>query len=105
MTPVPEMVERVARALYATRSYGDRDEGWADHVEAALAAIEAMREPTEAMVAALNNAVRRGVRTEGSEAHGFYGVYEPDDDAGPCRAMMAAALFPDSPPDQNLKTA
>lgn len=42
------MVERVARALVAFQQLPES--AWVDHVDMARAAIEAMREPTQAMV-------------------------------------------------------
>lgn len=52
-----EMVERVARAMYAHDSYKEGEPAWEDHSEQfrvvqrarARVAIEAMREPTEEM--------------------------------------------------------
>lgn len=46
------MVERVARALYGA---GDNAVGWESVVDEARAAIAAMREPTEAMLAILED--------------------------------------------------
>lgn len=45
------MIERVARAI-AKSAHGD-DEGWAAWVDEARAAVEALREPTEAMERAI----------------------------------------------------
>jgi hypothetical protein len=52
-----EMVERVARALCRSAALGDPgqayiDANWPNYSTAARAAIEAMREPTEAMIGA-----------------------------------------------------
>lgn len=61
MTVVPEMVERVARAIcgsegfYAPDGIGDhggREANWRFHIAEARAVIEAMREPTDAMTQA-----------------------------------------------------
>ena len=65
-------------------------------VRQALAAIAAMREPSEGMVAAMNDEITNGVRTEGYSDENQYGVYEPDDEAAPWRAMIDAALNPPS---------
>ena len=48
MTDLPEMVERVARAITTAR-YGSRCAFHAEHKKMAIAAIQAMREPTQAM--------------------------------------------------------
>ena len=59
MSETPEMVERVARACAAARFgtivdriyWNQESDSWRlAHIDIALAAIEAMREPTEAMV-------------------------------------------------------
>jgi hypothetical protein len=48
---VMDMVERVARAI-CEQEYGDENAGWDNQIPAAIAAIEAMREPTDEMVSA-----------------------------------------------------
>jgi hypothetical protein len=52
-----EMIERVARAIYKV----DGDKGWHLHskfyLDSARAAIEAMKEPTDAMMQALHEAM------------------------------------------------
>jgi hypothetical protein len=45
---VMDMVERVARAI-CKQEYGDENAGWDNQIPAAIAAIEAMREPTDEM--------------------------------------------------------
>lgn len=48
-----EITERVARALFKMfRSVPPQGEAWRDYLEDAKTVIEAMREPTEAMVLA-----------------------------------------------------
>ena len=63
-----DMVERVARAIYAV----DGGKGWHLHekfyVASARAAIEAMREPTEAMVASGESAASFGIGKPKDEA-------------------------------------
>lgn len=56
-----EMVERVAVVIASAleHAYQEREEPtFDDHVKAARAAIEAMREPTEAMVASIYGPLR-----------------------------------------------
>lgn len=85
-----EMVERVARATYEARPYGDEhagdliwdrlEDGWKDrHRDMARAAIEAMREPTDAMVDAAYGRERTGT------------------ERGNWRAMIDAALTETQP--------
>lgn len=85
-----EMVERVARAIYGARllDLGDRDYGF-EHLSdydkrllenAARLAIEAMREPTEAMKGALQ----------------FYGMLDGDPDEA-WDKTIDAALQPPAP--------
>ncbi len=52
MTPVPEMVERVARAMWEVDSALNWEDEMADYIMMARAAIEAMREPTQLMAEA-----------------------------------------------------
>ena len=81
MTDTPDMVERVARAIYA--SDGEENGPWnigTEHArkcyrENARAAIEAMREPTHAMV---DEAVR--VAQSGGMSI-FYGLVKQGPDA------------------------
>lgn len=50
-----KMIERVARAICATMSGTGDDHQWEMFVDEARAAIEAMREPTQAMRDAMND--------------------------------------------------
>lgn len=56
MSERDDMVERVARAICVSEKMNDDDAlgGWVHWVDAARAAIEAMREPTEAVHAKLD---------------------------------------------------
>ena len=103
MDDVPEMVERVAKALWVaqyTKNYDEREEGTADlwqspdmperyrreYLVLARAAIEAMREPTEAMLSRVEpalDALYNGVKEEPGYETGGKFVY---------RAMIDAAL-------------
>ncbi len=53
MTAAPEMVERVARVMWEVDSGLNWEAEMADYIMMARAAIEAMRESTEAMLAAV----------------------------------------------------
>lgn len=86
--PTREMVERVARALCQRKNGWRNDPGFIDRqwhldIEDARAAIEAMREPTEAMVEV-------GRRHE--PQIGIEGIY---------RDMIDAALAPGRAPNQD----
>ena len=52
-----EMIERVARSICGTMSGAGDDHQWEMFVDEARAAIEAMREPTEAQLEAAENIV------------------------------------------------
>lgn len=77
-----EMIERVAKAIFADRYPGEdwKDYQKRDYCGHARAAIEAMREPTEAMMAAVDCA---GVKAEWLSGKAWAAGY---------RAMIDAAL-------------
>ncbi len=86
-----DMVEKVARAL-AAMEFGDADlDKWMqrpsfgdDYRRLARAAIEAMREPDDGMLAAFNNVIERWMGSEGADGEVT--------DADVVRAIIDAAL-------------
>lgn len=83
----PVMVERVARAI-RKRSYGT-ERGWAYEIHEAEAALEAMREPTDAMIKA---GVQFALGVSLSS-----GYHWPDYIADMHRLQIDAALTPVTP--------
>ena|SRR5947209_775032 len=101
MSDVPEMVERVARAMFeSTRTHTHVGEIWDSRIAetqdwyrgTARAAIAAMREPTEAMIEAAYS-FSSPIKAEGAEIGSIRQRHEPAD---AWRAMIDQALT-DSP--------
>lgn len=89
------MVKRVARAIAAAQPNGP---GWRHHIPDARAAIEAMREPTEAMMEAADEPFHDELTKQRAYAFAHYG--RPAYATGGFtermwRAMITAALAED----------
>lgn len=88
-----EMLEKIARALSKSRGTA-----WEEQVDAARAAIEAMAEPDEEMVAAAHRNVGEIVLPDGTSRPA---VLMGDDAIASYRRMVSAALQGDRIPNPN----